>query len=69
MMSVITPSLIIIIIIINRWQVGSWRRSVPHVDIGYGRGRGDYDSLPAAESSSSIIADAENNEFDALFKD
>ena len=46
--------------------MGSRKRYVPHVDIGYGRG-GEYDSLPAAESS--IIADAENNEFDALFKE
>ena len=42
---------------------------MPHVNItGYGRG-GDYDSLPAAADESSIITDAENNEFDALFKD
>lgn len=45
---------------------------MPHVNItGYGRG-GDYDSLPAAIAAadeSSIITDAENNEFDALFKD
>ena len=43
---------------------------MPHVNItGYGRG-GDYDSLPAAaDDESSIITDAENNEFDALFKD